>query len=390
VVEEAILHDIPVLAIDSQGDLVQFLRHQDADQFTGNARQRFEAYRKRVEPRIYTPGSAHAIRISMNPLRLARDADLQDLPDPERRAEELQNILETVAGNLAALADCGGEIDCQTLFMRKILENLSRDAKDSRLDWTQIVEAVQEPQSIGIDDPNSLIKKSERESLARKLNGLKENNLFSDGWQTVDLEELCQPTEPGKVPCNVIYLNALGEEQKQCFVAALAAEVYRWMLTTKSNRHPRLLFYLDEARDYIPAGAIKPTSKEPLNRLFRQARKFGVACLICTQSPMKVDFEVFGNCNTKLVGRLESAQEMKRVTEWFANEGSTPAWIKERKDAIKTFVARWPEMPPELEGQPFRSRELFSVHEEAWPPERVEQEMSEDPVRKAAMKKQDD
>lgn len=388
-VEEAILHDIPVLAVDSQGDLVQFLRQKGADQYTGNARQRFDLYRRRVEPRIYTPGSAHGIRISMNPLRLAREADLAELPDPERRAEELQNILETVAGNLVALADCGGETDCQTLFLRKVLEHLSRDAKESRLDWSEIVKAVQEPQGIGIDDPNSLIKKSERESLARKLNGLKENNLFSEGWQIVDLEELCKPKESGMVPCNVMYLNALGEEQKQCFVAALAAEIYRWMLTTKVSRNPRLLFYVDEARDYIPAGAIKPPSKEPLNRLFRQARKFGVACLICTQSPRKVDFEIFGNCNTKMVGRLESVQDMERVTEWFANHGGTPAWIKERKDAIKTFVARWPEMPAELEGQPFRSRELFSVHEEAWSPERVEQEMSENPARKAGMKKQD-
>ena len=159
-VEEAILQGIPVLAVDSQGDLVQFLGQRDPDQFTGNARRRFDLYRRKVEPRVYTPGSAQGIRLSLNPLRLAREADLADFPDADRRAEELQNILETVAGNLVALADCGGETDCQTLFLRKVLENLSREAKESRLDCAEIVQAVQEPHGIGIDDTNSLIKKS--------------------------------------------------------------------------------------------------------------------------------------------------------------------------------------------------------------------------------------
>jgi len=388
-VEEAILHDIPVLALDSQGDLVQFLKSSEPGHFTGNVRRRFDLYWQRVEPRVFTPGTTHGIRLSLNPLRLARESDLADFSDPARRAEELQNILDTMASNLVALADCGGETDCQTLFLRKVFELLGRDAKDTRLDWVQVVRAVQEPQEIGIEDPNSLIKKSERESLARKLNGIQENNLFSGDGQSVDLEELCRPQEANKVPLNVIYLNALGEAPKQCFVAALTAEIYRWMVTSRTSRNPRLLLYVDEARDYIPAGAIKPLSKEPLNRLFRQARKYGVACLICTQSPRKVDFEVFGNCNTKMVGRLESAQDLERVTQWFANQGGTPNWIKERKDAVQSFVARWPEMPEDLDGQPFMSRELFSIHEDAWSPDQVEKEMSENPVRKAMMKKQD-
>jgi hypothetical protein len=383
-VEEAILHDIPVLAIDSQGDLAQFLKPREPDQFSGNVRRRFDLYWQRVEPRIYTPGSAHGIRLSLNPLRLAREADLAD---PARRAEELQNIYDNMAGNLVALADCGGETDCQNLFLRKILDQLGRSANETQLDWAEIVRAVEEPQVVGIDDPNSLIKKSERESLARKLNGLKENILFTGGRQAVDLDELCRPQEATRVPLNVVYLNALSEEQKQSFVAALAAEIYRWMVTSRMSRNPRLLLYVDEARDYIPAGAIKPASKEPLNRLFRQARKYGVACLICTQSPRKVDFEVFGNCNTKMVGRLGSAQDIEHVTQWFANEVGKPNWIKERKDAVQSFVARWPEMLGDMDGQPFLSRELFSLHEDAWSPDQVEQEMSENPVRKAVMKR---
>ena len=64
------------------------------------------------------------------------------------------------------------------------------------------------------------------------------------------------------MPLNVIYLNALpGDEHKQFFVAALAAEIYRWMVTAApAGGGPSLLFYLDEARDYLPAGTRTSTS----------------------------------------------------------------------------------------------------------------------------------
>jgi DNA helicase HerA-like ATPase len=386
-VEEAILHDIPVLAIDSQGDLVQLLKPQEPEQFTGIIRRRFDLYWERVEPRIYTPGSAHGIPISLNPLRLARESDLVGLPDPARREELLHNILETVAGNLVALAVCGGETDSQKLFLRKLLEHLIRNSKDSSLEWDDVVHAVQEPQQFGIEDPNSLVKNADRENLARKLNGLKENSLFFGSGQVVDLDELCRPQDSKKVPLNVIYVNALTEDEKQNFVAALAAEIYRWMVTSPISRNPRLLLYVDEALDYFPAGAIQPPSKGPLKRLFREAGKYGLACLICSQSLRKVEFEVIDNCNTKMVGRLHSAQDMERVTQWFTNQASRPIKIKDRKDAVHSFVARWPEMREELDGQPFKSRELFSLHEDAWSPEQVEIEMSDNPIRKAVTQK---
>ena len=179
----------------------------------------------------------------------------------------------------------------------------------------------------------------------------------------------------------MIYLNALADDdQKHFFVAALAAEVYRWMITSldaASRAGPSLLFYLDEARDFIPAGTAKPPAKGPLIRLFTQGRKYGVACLLCTQSPRSVDYNVFGNCSTKLVGRLESAQDLERVAEWFTTEGPAPPWLAGRKGAeAGSFVGRWPRIAPALEGQAFRSRPLFSLHEGAWSPDRLEREVA--------------
>jgi CRISPR/Cas system-associated exonuclease Cas4 (RecB family) len=379
VAEEAILQGVPLLAVDPQGDLVQFLRARDRDAVPAEQRPRYDRFWELAEPRVFTPGSSHGARLCLSPIRLPRPEELADCPDPERRQEELDGLLTSTAGNLVSLAKAGGDADCQRAFLLLVLRQMTAGGAKPALDLPAVTEAASRPESVGIEGADRFIKKAEREKLARKLNSLLYGpaaGLFAGG-QPLDLEVLLRPGQPGKVPLNVLYLNALpDDDQKQFFVAALAAEVYRWMVTTGSRgAGPQVLFYLDEARDYLPAGARKPPAKEPLRRLFAQGRKYGVACLLCTQSPRSVDYQVFGNCSTKVVGRLESSQDVERVAEWFTTEGPAPAWLHGRKGAEPgTFVARWPGLPAEWDGQPWQSRCLFSAHEGAWSPQRVEQE----------------
>src|SRR5262249_9536185 len=98
----------------------------------------------------------------------------------------------------------------------------------------------------------------------------------------------------------------------------------------------------------------------------------------CTQSPRSVDYNVFGNSSTKIIGRLEASQDADRVAEWFTTTGPVPAWVAARKGAPRgTFVGRWPDIAPEFEGEEIKSRLLFSMHEGAWSPDRVEREVGE-------------
>jgi DNA helicase HerA-like ATPase len=377
--EEAVLRGVPILAVDPQGDLVQFLRPRTRADVPETERGRCDRFWEAAEPRVLTPGSSHGTRVSLDPIRLPVGDDLGAVADPQRRAEELTGMLAAVSSNLVRLARAGGEVDAQQTFVLQVLRRLSADGPPRGVGLKEVAEALHDPDGIGLKDADAFVKKAERQRLARKLNSLLHGpaaGLFSGGMP-LDVAALQTPAAPGKVPLNVLYLNALtDDEQKQFFVAALAAEVYRWMVTSGSSGGTRLLFYLDEARDYIPAGARKPAAKEPLIRLFTQGRKYGVACLLCTQSPRSVDYNVFGNCSTKVVGRLESAQDAERVAEWFAVQGRAPDWLRSRAGAEPgTFVARWPGMPSELEGQAFRSRVLYSAHEGAWSPDRVEQEV---------------
>lgn len=387
VAEEAVRLGIPVLALDPQGDLVQFLRAApEPVGLSAGERANRQAFLDRVETRVWTPGSSHGRRLSLDPIRLARRRELARIAEPDRRDEEWDGMLAVAVAQLVSLARVGGETDSQQTFLLQVLRALTRDENDGTadVDLRAVVDAIVAPSTVGLDDPDQFIKRAEREKLARKLNGLRVGpiaNLFNGGWR-LDVGGLLRPESPGKTPLNVVYLNALaGDDQKHFFVAALAAEVYRWMITSADDGagatpgRPRLLVYLDEARDYLPAGAAKPPAKLPLIRLFTQGRKYGVACLLCTQSPRSVDYNVFGNCSTKLIGRLEAAQDLERVTEWFTTQGPAPSWIAGRKGAAAgSFVGRWPGMPSTLDGRLFRSRTLYSRHEGAWTPERLELE----------------
>ncbi|MBN1608486.1 MAG: DUF853 family protein [Polyangiaceae bacterium] len=378
IAEEAIRNRIPVLAVDPQGDLVQFLRQRDVRELDPELRPAFEEFIRIVEPRVYTPGTSHGIRVCLSPIRMPRPGDLDHIERPERREEEERAILESVAGNLVSLAALGGDAKAQLAFVYQVLCAMPRGAEVTLAD---VVGAIRVPDSLGLEEqPDDLIKKAEREKLALRLNTYVRgpSAAMFEGGVPLDLDALLTPSEPGRVPLNVIYLNALtSDDQKHFFVASLAAEIYRWMVTRldASQGKTNLLFYIDEARDYIPAGGKQPPAKQPLIRLFTQGRKYGVGCLLCTQSPRSVDYNVFGNCSSKLIGRLEAAQDVERIREWF-KVGSAPAWLDGRKGAAKgSFVARW-ERGGLDDGEAFTGRQLFSVHEGAWTPDRLEREVA--------------
>lgn len=384
IAEEAIRSRIPVLAIDPQGDLVQFLSRRPEAEIPPELIAHHREFWQVVEPRVFTPGTSHGVRLSLDPIRVASPEDLARIADPQERDEERTAILSSVAQNLVSLASIGGETQAQQTFVFQLLGLL---AGKPAIGLREVVAAIQEPEALGIDQPDYTIRKSERQKLARALNAYisgPASNLFVGG-ERLDLDRMVAAGESGRVPLNIIYLNALSDDgQKQFFVGALAAEVYRWMVTSleASGSRPNLLFYLDEARDFIPAGARRPPAKDPLIRLFTQGRKFGIGCLLCTQSPRSVDYNVFGNCSTKIIGRLEAQQDVERVVEWFSTSGAAPPWVAERKGATKgSFVARWPDMPTALEGSELRSRALYSAHEGAWSPERVKQAASRTELR---------
>src|SRR4051794_1578232 len=228
VVEEAVRLGVPVLAVDPQGDLVQFLRPTPEPPGLSDADRALRRdFLARVEPRVWTPGSSHGRRLSLDPIRLTGRDELSRIADPDRREEEWEGMLAVAAAQLVGLAKVGGETDSQQTFLLQVLRALAAGvgAGGRDVDLGTIADAARDPEVVGIDDPDRFIKKSEREKLHRKLNVLRHGPsapLFAGGSR-FDLDELCRPDVPGKTPLNVVYLNALaGDDQKHFLVAALA------------------------------------------------------------------------------------------------------------------------------------------------------------------------
>src|SRR5690606_3825813 len=113
IAEEAIRNGIPVVILDPQGDLVQFLNQHDPDSLDSRWQSLGREFCNKIETRVFTPGTSHAIRLSLNPIRLPNSQDLAHLENEARRDEEETSMLTNVANNLVSLASIRGEEQSQ-------------------------------------------------------------------------------------------------------------------------------------------------------------------------------------------------------------------------------------------------------------------------------------
>src|SRR5262249_37637744 len=162
--EEAVRQGVPVLAIDPQGDLVQLLKPRAIAEFADEQRAAYGAFWQRVEPHIWTPGSSHADRICLSPIRIPRSNELAKL-DESRRHEEVDSVLTSVAGNLVNVARAGGDADCQRAFLFRVLQRLAEDEHRTNVELADVAAVVAQPDDIGLEHPDLLIKKTERQKL---------------------------------------------------------------------------------------------------------------------------------------------------------------------------------------------------------------------------------
>ena len=76
--------------------------------------------------------------------------------------------------------------------------------------------------------------------------------------------------------------------------------------------YAQALFYIDEVAPFIPP-VRKPACKSALTLIFKQARKYGVSCLMATQNPGDVDYKAMSQFATWAIGRLSTRQDIKKV-----------------------------------------------------------------------------
>lgn len=98
------------------------------------------------------------------------------------------------------------------------------------------------------------------------------------------------------------------------FVTLLLSAVETWMRTQSGAKSLRALLYMDEMYGYLPPQR-NPPSKQPLLRMLKQARAFGLGLLLATQNPVDLDYKALSNAGTWFIGKLQTEQDKNRLLD---------------------------------------------------------------------------
>jgi hypothetical protein len=145
------------------------------------------------------------------------------------------------------------------------------------------------------------------------------NLLASPGFATwmkgepLDAQRLLYTPE-GKPRLSIISIGHLSDTERMFIVTLVLNEVISWMRNQSGTSSLRAILYMDEIFGYFPPTA-NPPSKIPMLTLLKQARAFGLGCVLATQNPVDLDYKGLANCGTWLIGRLQTERDKARVIE---------------------------------------------------------------------------
>ena len=309
-VEEAVRKGIPVIAIDPQGDIASLAEIADVDLVIskGVPMQTALDWYDKSDVLLWTPASTLGIPLSISPNT--------NVPASAREEDRIR-AFGAIATGLASMV--GGRNNEETAAaFSMILEYADRNKL--------LIETLGDFADFLMDPPRPLrelldtmitekARKTCEKAIRVKLVGA-QRLLFTLG-KPINIEALLglEPggsRDQGKVRVSVVYLNTLASpEEKEMFLGALCTALYTWMLSNPSPT-PQAMFYIDEVAPYIPP-VKKPACKDSLMLLLRQARKYGVCCLLATQSPGDLDYKALGQIGTWVLGRMRTLQEAWKV-----------------------------------------------------------------------------
>ncbi len=344
--EDALLDGVPAIAIDPKGDLGNLLLVDP--QFTAEFYAEWidpgEPARKGIAPNeyaaqvadkwkaglaasgvsddsiaryaavekvIYTPGSTAGI-----PLSVLKSFDA---PPPELLgdAEALgDRISSTVSGLLTLMSiDADPVQSREHIFLSTLLGTAWRAGRSLTL--AEFIREMQNPpfQKVGILDLDTFFPASERTKLTLKLNNLLASPTFS-GWiegAPLDIAKMLYG-DNGKPRLAILSIAHLSDSERMFFVTLLLSEVLAWIRTQPGTSSLRALLYMDEVFGYFPPLG-NPPSKTPMLTLLKQARAYGLGCVLATQNPVDLDYKGLSNAGTWMLGRLQTERDKMRVIE---------------------------------------------------------------------------
>ena len=357
--EEAAIDRIPAIVIDPKGDIANLMLtfpHLSPEEFRpwidegqasrkgvspeafatmeaekwktglgswGQGPERIQKLRDTVEMRIYTPGSS-----SGRPLTILKSFSAPPSEVMQDSDALHDRILSATSGLLALLGIEADPINSREhILISKILETAWREGQD--LNLGKLIGQIQMPpfERVGIMEMDDFYPQKDRLQLAMTMNNLLASPSFSS-WlegEPLDIKRMLH-TADGKPCISIVSISHLNDEERMFFVTILLNEMIAWMRTQSGTSSLRALLYMDEVFGFFPPTK-NPPSKQPMLTLMKQARAFGLGCVLATQNPVDLDYKGLSNAGTWFLGRLQTERDKARVLEGLegasAQSGST-------------------------------------------------------------------
>ena len=300
----------------------------------GQDAARIRMMRDTVDMRVYTPGSNIG-----RPLTILKSFDCpnpQVLNDGDLLADRISS---TSSGLLSLLG-----IDADPIRSREhiLISNILNHtwSKGLNLDLGTLISKIQAPpfERVGIMELDNFYPEKDRRDLAMTLNNLLASPSFSS-WmegESIDIKRMLHTAE-GKPCVSIVSIAHLSEKERMFFVTILLNEVLAWMRTQAGTSSLRAILYMDEVFGYFPP-VQNPPSKQPMLTLLKQARAFGLGCVLATQNPVDLDYKGLSNAGTWFLGRLQTERDKARVLEGLEG-ASTQAGSNFDKSAMEETLA---------------------------------------------------
>ena len=314
-IEELARNGVPVIAFDPQGDIASIglpgMKKDIEEQGTDTAI--LDEFNENVEVVVWTPGSSKGIPLSINPLQFNDVGKLN--------TEDKIRFFSSTSKNIASLIgyDSNSDDGKSSEAILSVIFEYCHKEKITLNDFNDLVKVLKKiPDSIQ-DVISSVGSSSFIKGLIKKLSLLTLGTrklIFQTGVPASIDALLGLDGSTTKTRISIIYLNTLhSSEEKEFFIAGISQLLYRWMLKhplKNSQNGIQCAVFIDEIAPYIPPVKV-PACKENLELLFRQGRKYGVSCLIATQSPGDIDYKAIGQFSTFILGTLNTKQDIEKV-----------------------------------------------------------------------------
>ncbi|MGJ8634935.1 MAG: ATP-binding protein [Luteolibacter sp.] len=277
----------------------------------GQSGERIAKFKEKTDINIFTPGSSAGIPVSI--LSSLDKPPVEVMEDGELLGDRVSGTVESLLSLVGVKTE--GTQGQEAVLLAAIFMEEWKQGRGLTLE--KLIRQIQRPNfgKIGVIDLESFYPEKSRQGLAMKFNSL----LASPGFASwlkgapLDVAKMLH-RDDGKPRISIFSIAHLNDEERMFFVSLLLNQMLGWMRTQRGTTSLRALLYMDEIYGYLPPTA-NPPSKRPMMTMLKQARAFGLGCLLATQNPVDLDYKALSNIGTWFLGRLQTERDKMRVLD---------------------------------------------------------------------------